>query len=199
MERKDRPARRCDARILQQFVRSKLDITLIEIDLSAEKRLTSNGAVVSDAIAALKQYGEGVKNAGMTVNRQQLDELLAKHPEIVEGELRAERNDRSSSIVDADPDRYARFAAAAGEAEAPALGRAVAERQWTRLRRRGKRASMLRLLKASFTFAGGIDYLAWKINRHAGTDIRVAPWQRRWPRLAALILLPRLLARGAVR
>jgi hypothetical protein len=114
-------------------------------------------------------------------------------------ELRAERNERSDSIVDADPGRYARFAAAAGETEAPALGRAAAERQWARLRRRGKRASVLRLLKASFTFAGGIDYLAWKINRHAGTDIRLAPWQRRWPLLAALILLPRLLARGAVR
>jgi isocitrate dehydrogenase len=74
-------------RILQQFVRGRLDITLIEIDLSAEKRLITNGQVVMDAIAALKQYGVGIKNAGMTVNRQQLDELLAKHPEIVEDEL----------------------------------------------------------------------------------------------------------------
>jgi hypothetical protein len=115
-------------------------------------------------------------------------------------ELRAERGDRSASIVDADPDRYRRVAAAAFDrGDGPALDRASAERIWARLRRSGKRASVLRLLKASFTFAGGIDYLAWKINRHAGTDIRLAPWQRRWPRIAALILLPRLLARGAVR
>jgi isocitrate dehydrogenase len=74
-------------RILDQFVRKRLDIDLVEIDLSAENRLTSNGKAVLDAIAALKKYGVGIKNAGMTVNRQQLDELLAKHPTINEAEL----------------------------------------------------------------------------------------------------------------
>jgi hypothetical protein len=59
--------------------------------------------------------------------------------------------------------------------------------------------SVIRLAKASATFAGGIDYLAWKINRHAGTDIAIRPWQRRWPLLGALTLLPRLLRRGAIR
>jgi isocitrate dehydrogenase len=65
-------------RILEQFVTSRLDIDLVEVDLSAEKRLTSNGQVVLEAIDALKEHGVGVKNAGMTVNRSQLDELLAK-------------------------------------------------------------------------------------------------------------------------
>jgi hypothetical protein len=114
-------------------------------------------------------------------------------------ELRAERHDRSGSIVDADPERYRRFGSAAFPRAGSALDRTSAERIWRRLRRRGRRASLLRLAKASFTFADGIDYLAWKINRHAGTDIQLAPWQRRWPLFAALILLPRLLARGAVR
>ena len=49
------------------------------------------------------------------------------------------------------------------------------------------------------TFAGGPDYIAWKINRHAGTNIELKPWQRRWPLLAAISLLPRLLRSGAVR
>lgn len=74
-------------RILEQFVRSRLEIDLVEIDLSAENRLTSNGQAVVDAIDALKKYGVGVKNAGMTVNRQQLDALLAKHPTIDEAKL----------------------------------------------------------------------------------------------------------------
>jgi hypothetical protein len=113
-----------------------------------------------------------------------------------QSELRAERKDRSASIVDSDPERYRRFAP---EAEARPVARTEAERTWRRLRRRGKRASVLRLGKASFTFAGGIDYLAWKINRHAGTEIRIKPWQRRWPLLAAVTLLPRLLKRGAIR
>jgi hypothetical protein len=113
-------------------------------------------------------------------------------------EIRAERQDRSSSIVESGPERYLRFAAAVAPNSAP-LAPSAAERAWRRFRRRGKSASVLRLIKASFTFAGGIDYLAWKINRHAGTKIVIAPWQRRWPLLAAFTLLPRLLARGAVR
>jgi hypothetical protein len=115
-------------------------------------------------------------------------------------ELRAERRQRMSTFVDADPERYRRF----GAAILPGLsdGRmepATAAGVWRGLRRRGKATTVLRLLKASFTFANGIDYLAWKINRHAGTKIEIRPWQRRWPLAAALILLPRLLRRGAIR
>ena len=79
---------------------------------------------------------------------------------------------------------------------APAPGAAKA---WRRFRRRGKWLSIIRLAKAATTFAGGADYLAWKINRHAGTQIEIRPWQRRWPILGALILLPRLFLRGAIR
>ena len=118
-------------------------------------------------------------------------------------ELRAERKTRSGSIVDADLDRYRRFTAPASEAArrlAPAvLSRESALKGWTRTQRRGKALTLLRLAKASATFAGGLDYLAWKINRHAGTTMRIRPWQRRWPILGAITLLPRLLARGAVR
>ena len=74
-------------RILEQFVHSRLDINLVEVDLSAEQRLTSNGQVVLDAIEALKAHGIGIKNAGMTVNRSQLDDMLRKHPEISEAAL----------------------------------------------------------------------------------------------------------------
>ena len=121
-------------------------------------------------------------------------------------ELRAERGNRPGSIVDADPDRYRRFSgpalAAAGVALAAAPSpdaRAAALARWRVLQRRGKRLTLLRLAKASATFAGGIDYLAWKINRHAGTKIEIRPWQRRFPILGAITLLPRLVARGAVR
>jgi hypothetical protein len=63
----------------------------------------------------------------------------------------------------------------------------------------GKALSVVRLAKASLTFAGGAEYIVWKINRHAGTDIRLTPWQQRHPLLAGLSLLPRLLSSGAVR
>lgn len=73
--------------ILEKFVTARLDIQLEEIDLSAEHRLLTNGQVVIDAIDALQRHGVGVKNAGMTVNRQQLEELLRKHPDVDSGSL----------------------------------------------------------------------------------------------------------------
>ncbi|HEV7661634.1 MAG TPA: hypothetical protein VGO55_17475 [Allosphingosinicella sp.] len=113
-----------------------------------------------------------------------------------DSELRAERKGKSGSIVDTDPARYARFGAAALPLAVPA---AKAARRWRKFRRKGKAMSLVRLAKATTTFAGGVDYLAWKINRHAGTKLVVKPWQRRWPILGALTLLPRLLRRGAIR
>ncbi|MBO9712271.1 MAG: hypothetical protein J7495_05095 [Sphingomonas sp.] len=110
-------------------------------------------------------------------------------------ELRAERGDRAAKIVAQDPERYRAFAKVA---VLPALP-VDAAAGWDRFRRRGKRLSVLRLTKALTTFSGGVDYLAWKINRHAGTKIEVKPWQRRWPLVGALVLLPRLLRQGAVR
>ncbi|QPQ55070.1 hypothetical protein IC614_00100 [Allosphingosinicella flava] len=116
-------------------------------------------------------------------------------------ELRAERTARPSNVVEADPARYERFglAALAEIAGARPVSAAAMARRWRSMQRKGKWLSVLRLVKASGTFAGGIDYLAWKINRHAGTDIRIRPWHRKLPLIAALILLPRLLMGRAIR
>ena len=111
-------------------------------------------------------------------------------------ELRAERKARATSVVDADRERYQRFSGPAIAAIPTALPK---QANWRRRRIEGKALSVLRLAKASATFAGGVDYIAWKINRHAGTNIEIKPWQRRWPLLAAISLLPRLLRSGAVR
>lgn len=110
-------------------------------------------------------------------------------------ELRAERTSRAQSVVDADAARYEYFSA-------PAIGAIPAGARsggWARRRLEGKLLSVARLAKASLTYAGGIDYLAWKINRHAGTKIEIKPWQRRWPLVAALTLVPRLIRGGAIR
>ncbi len=113
-------------------------------------------------------------------------------------ELRAERTGKGGSIVATDPERYSRYGKAV-LAEGVVAAPGASMRAWRRRQRRGKWLSVARLTKASLTFAGGADYLAWKINRHAGTDIALKPWQRRWPLLAAITLLPRLLKRGAIR
>jgi len=110
-------------------------------------------------------------------------------------ELRAERAGKATSVVDVDPLRYERF----GRPAMAAIPTKSPEWNWAWRRVEGKTLSIVRLAKASFTFAGGADYIAWKINRHAGTQIRLTPWQRRHPLLAGITLLPKLLRSGAVR
>jgi len=130
-------------------------------------------------------------------------------------ELRAERQGRAGSVVDAEPERYRAFTlpalSAAGltahvvdgqlvfDRPLSAAEHAQGEHAWRRRRREGKTLTLLRLAKASATYAGGIDYLAWKISRHSGQKVEIRPWQRRWPILGALSLLPRLIMKGAVR
>ena len=116
-------------------------------------------------------------------------------------ELRAERKGRGSKIIDTDPDRYRTFGQAASDTvDRSSLPSASAmARQWKAMQRKGKFLSVARLAKATTTFAGGIDYIAWKINRHAGTKLEVKDWQRRHPIIAAFTLLPRLLRSGAVK
>jgi len=115
-------------------------------------------------------------------------------------ELRAERGDRSGSVVDADRARYRAFTPAAlAGIERPLLSRGAAERAWSRRRREGKLLTLARLAKATTTYAGGVDYLAWKISRHSGMEIALKPWQRHHPIIGALSLLPRLIRGGAIR
>ncbi|MEQ7873976.1 hypothetical protein ABDK56_08205 [Sphingomonas sp. ASV193] len=111
-------------------------------------------------------------------------------------ELRAERKGRAGSVVDQDRERYERFS---GPAIAAIPAGAASGGGWAARRLQGKALSVIRLAKASATYAGGADYIAWKINRHAGTDIRLTDWQKRHPLLTALRLLPRLLRSGAIR
>ena len=148
------------------------------------------------AIAAVGRAASTLlKAAGRVEGEAPLDWWRRAFGLTYSAELRAERKARSGSVVDADPDRYRRFSASAEAAIEPG-GKSGG---WARRQLEGKLLSVLRLAKASATFAGGVDYIAWKINRHAGTDIVIKPWQRKHPLLAAISLLPRLLRSGAVR
>ncbi|WP_324809178.1 hypothetical protein SH584_05420 [Sphingomonas sp. LY29] len=109
-------------------------------------------------------------------------------------ELRAERKSRSGSIVDTDRERYRRFLA-----PAMAAIETAPRASWRRRRIEGKFWSVARLAKASATYAGGAEYIVWKINRHAGTNFELSEWQKRHPLMAAVSLLPRLLRSGAIR
>lgn len=129
-----------------------------------------------------------------------------------DAELRSEKQGRGVTLYDTAPDRYRAITApalAAAGIAADVTGdrirfddtadRTAGERGWARRRIEGKLLSAVRLIKASLTFDGGIDYLAWKITRHSGVEIAITPWQRRHPILAGFLLLPQLKRKGAVR
>ena len=107
-------------------------------------------------------------------------------------ELRAEGPARAGEIVERNKDYYRVIGEVFDDVK-------PVQTNWFLARMQGKLFSVLRLLKASFTFAGGADYLAWKISRHSGVEVKLTPWQRRHPLLAAIYLLPGLLKKGAVR
>ena len=62
--------------ILTQFVKKYLNMKLVEIDLSAVNRIRTNGKVVKESIEVLNKCGVGIKNAGITVNKKQLDDII---------------------------------------------------------------------------------------------------------------------------
>ncbi len=107
-------------------------------------------------------------------------------------ELRTESVARARHVVEANADYYR---------EAAKLLAHVEPKQaiWGFRRFKGKLWSAVRLMKAAFTFTGGLDYAAWKIERHSGHKVELSDWQRRHPIIAGLLLLPKLMKRGAVR
>lgn len=72
-------------------------------------------------------------------------------------------------------------------------------RRWRLRRWQGRVLSILRLMKAVFTFENGVDYIAWKVSRHSGVAIEVTPSMRRHPILNGPRVLWRLLRAGALR
>lgn len=83
---------------------------------------------------------------------------------------------------------------------APSRGIRLRARLGWKLRRLWSRTlNVLRLFKAAGTFANGIDYLSWKLERHSGIRIEPTERMRRYPRLAAWGMLLRLIRSGALR
>ncbi|MCB1378932.1 MAG: hypothetical protein KDK89_11275 [Alphaproteobacteria bacterium] len=108
-------------------------------------------------------------------------------------ELRAESGGtRAAHVVEANAGYYRALSD-------QLAGTAPLHANWAWRSFTGKLWAATRLIKASFTFAGGADYLVWKIARHTGHKITLTAWQRRHPVIAGLILLPRLLRRGTVK
>lgn len=128
-------------------------------------------------------------------------------------ELRVETAQRAGSIVRHAEARFAALLPLAWQAAGlsyevrggelrprlSAAQRRRAERDWAWRARLGKPLNLLRLVKAAWTFEGGADYLAWKVERHSGVRVELSDWQRRHPVLSAPRILWQLRRRGAIR
>jgi hypothetical protein len=132
-------------------------------------------------------------------------------------ELRSEKPEKRARLYDAAPDYYediTRLAVSevdgtiqiddsAGRLryrqQLSAGKRFVSRCAWKLRSWQGKLLSVLRLLKATLTFEGGVDYILWKIERHSGITVEVEPRLKRRPILAMFVLSWRLYRQGGFR
>nr|TFG55528.1 MAG: hypothetical protein E4H34_00310 [Hyphomicrobiales bacterium] len=124
-------------------------------------------------------------------------------------ELRAEDpNARAAELVDHYHDRYEALAAAIyNETDAdvfslPATSpgaRNACRLRWAARRMIGKPLTAIRVLKAAFTFDGGLDYILYKLKSHSGVTIEVTNTQRRHPIWFSPLLAWKLYRKGAFR
>jgi len=81
----------------------------------------------------------------------------------------------------------------------PESSRRICRFSWFLRTVQGKILSVLRLIKAAFTFRGGVDYALWKIQRHTGVEIEVSPYLRRHPLVAMVVLSWKLFSKRAIK
>ena len=103
-------------------------------------------------------------------------------------ELRPEGGDRPAELVAACPAYYRETGEAVPATHAPRSAPTVAARvDWALRIAWGKLLSLLRLLEGLATFEGGLDYVAWKLERHTGQRVEIParvrrrPWLYVWP------------------
>ena len=150
---------------------------------------------LADAVATFCRRSLGLTPAPFAARDLWLAGLAASYG----AELRAEDKTRAGKLIDSYGDwaettteaalqwgGVVTTRAASGRIDAAAPARRIPAKVSWRLRAiLGAALSALRLLKGAGTFEGGVDYIAWKIKRHANVDLAVTPWERRHPFLAA--------------
>jgi len=130
-------------------------------------------------------------------------------------ELRVESSARSRELFEANKTYYqqATFLSAAllnyplnisatatdYLAQIPASRRLISRVGWKLRTLQGKFLSLARLIKALFTFDGGLDYIAWKLERHSGVHIEIPDRVRRYPLIFIWGLFLDLYRRGVFR
>ena len=119
--------------------------------------------------------------------------------------LVARSPERYDSVTRALCDRLPELTVVGDGATAQFVARIPAARRWRarqvwRVRRvQGKLINLARIMKAAFTFDGGVDYVLWKIERHSGVRVEATPMLKRHPLLACWPTVWRLYRAGAFR
>ena len=129
-------------------------------------------------------------------------------------ELRTESSNRGESIYEFDPAYYDGVTSAFSRQntslsnakdenlysnQSNGFSRKISLLTWWLRRVQGKLLSVLRLVKAAFTFNEPLEYLLWKIERHTGLYIEPTERQLNHPLIFAWPLLWRLYQQGAFR
>ncbi len=147
-------------------------------------------SVIDCIICAIRTaYGFGLALSSNTTGPHVWTALFAK---TYGSELRPERTGRNMSIVEMNMDYYRRVSTFLTNVQPVKVW-------WPAVQLKGKLLTVLRLAKAVYTFSGGADYVAWKIERHTGERLTLTDWQKRHPLLAGILILPRLLRKGMVK
>lgn len=139
-------------------------------------------AAVRTALATFLQNSQGLADAPADWRAVWAAGLQASY----RAELRAETADRAAKLIQSYgewPSRVAAFSL-----DPAAVRTKKADFVWRARAVYGAFLSVARLLKATATFKGGLDYVAWKVKRHAGVDVAVKPWERKHPFIAAPIV-----------
>lgn len=132
-------------------------------------------------------------------------------------ELRSEKPEKRARLYDAAPRYYEEITHLALDAlggpiendddsgtrhyhqQISAAKRLASRWNWKLRVWQGKLLSIMRLLKATLTFEGGVDYILWKVERHSGVTVEVEPRLKRRPLLAMLVLPWRIYRKGGFR
>ena len=162
--------------------------------LASEESKVKIAADIARAVRTMLTHSLSVLPAGTPYK----DVWVQAFERTYASELRSERSGKGHELYLLDNDRYERispiaFAEIGYDHRVPSEGKQPARLPvlkakflWVQRTWNGKLVSLMRLIKASFTFDGGIDYLAWKIRRHSGVDIEITDWMRKHPILAGL-------------
>lgn len=145
-------------------------------------------------------------------------ELWSKGLELTyRAEFRPEQPDKQVRLFDINPDYFKSISCEAFNASTyqiascdrqgstsyiagiPSSVRFTSRISWSIRIIQGKALTVLRLLKGTLTFEGGVDYILWKINRHSGVTLEASPFLKRHPVLAMFVLSWRLYGRGGIR